>query len=288
MQPSQAGSPEGSNDEQWDRPLRSPQENRNGSSDELRIDLSGFSGPLDLLLALARTHKLDLSKLSIAALVDQYLDFIEAAQRLRLEVAADYLVMAAWLAFLKSRLLLPKVEQEKDAALEGEDLARHLAFRLQRLEAMRQSYERLLRRPRLGHDVFPRGSKDQTRVVRETRYGAELYDLLKAYADQRKRGLTSKHVVRSRPVWSVKDARPRLEALLNGEGPVWVQLDMFVDQYAPSPDQSRTAFASGFSASLEMVREGLMEIRQERPFGPILMRRRAGSDKGAPDGASDP
>lgn len=252
----------------WDTPPRSL-----APDDEkplLVVDLDGFAGPLDLLLALARTQKVDLSAISIVALVDQYLDFISEARALQLEVAGDYLVMASWLAFLKSRLLLPKAPEDEDATLTGEELARRLAFRLKRLEAMRNSAEQLMRQPRLGQDVFARGAAQPRKTIRQTVYQAEIYDLLKAYADQRKRTMPRRHVVRQRTVWSLKDGRERLSRVASD---TWVQLDLFLSDAQAEPSQSRTALAATFGASLEMVRDGLLEMRQERPFAPLLLRK---------------
>ena len=240
----------------------------------LVVNIAGFEGPLDLLLALARTHKLDLAKISIGALVDQYLAFILEARRLRLELAADYLVMAAWLAFLKSKLLLPK-EKSDDLDPSGEELAARLAFRLRRLDAMRQAAAQLMTRKRLGVDVFERGMPEGMKTIRERQYGAEIYDLIKAYADQRKRNTIRRaHVVKRRVVWSIKDARLRLEKLVGASAGGWVQLDFFLEQYLPAPEFGRTALASSFGATLEMAREGLIEIQQAAAFAPIYMRRR--------------
>jgi segregation and condensation protein A len=240
----------------------------------LRVDIEGFEGPLDLLLALARTHKLDLAHISILALVDQYLAFIAEVQKLRLELAADYLVMAAWLAFLKSRLLLPR-EEDREHEATPEDLAARLQFRLQRLQAMRTAAAQLFTRPRLGRDIYQRGMPEGTRTIRERQFSAEIYDLIKAYADQRKRTTVKRaHVVKRRVVWSIKDGRQRLERLVGAGGGGWVQLDLFLEQYRPSPELTRTALASSFGASLEMAREGLIDLRQDAPFAPIFMRRR--------------
>lgn len=241
--------------------------------DALIVALDGFEGPLDLLLALARTHKLDISRLSLMDIVDQYLAFIREASRLKLEIAADYLVMAAWLAFLKSRLLLPR-EAEPDGVESAEDAATRLAFRLQRLAAMRDAAAQLMARPRLGRDVFARGMREQFETVRETHYTADIVDLLKAYADQRRRTLKVSHVVKARKVWSIKEARVRLEQLVGAAPGLWQQLDFFLEQYLPSPEVERTVKASSFGATLEMAREGLVEIRQDAPFAPIYMRRK--------------
>ncbi len=237
------------------------------------VDLDGFEGPLDLLLALARIQKVDMARISVSALVNQYLVYIQEAQRLRLEVAADYLVMAAWLAFLKSRLLLPR--EATDDGPSGEELAARLAFRLMRLEAMRNAAAQLLTRKRLGRDVFPRGMPEGVKTIRTREHTAEIYDLLKAYADQRLRTTVKRaHVVKRRTVWSIKDARQRLETLLGRSTGSWLQLDFFLEQYLPGPELGRTALASSFGATLEMAREGKIEIRQAGPFAPIYLRRK--------------
>ena len=244
-----------------------------GDEDTLVVDIEGYEGPLDLLLALARTQKVDLAKLSILELVEQYLGFIAEAQRLRLELAADYLVMAAWLAFLKSRLLLPKEEKQGDTR-SAEEVAQRLSFRLMRLEAMRNAPAQLLTRKRLGRDVFARGMPEGMKTIRETQHTAQIYDLLRAYADQRRRTIKVGHVVKARKVWSIKDARSRLEHLLGESVEGWRQLDLFMQSYLPIGEETRTAIASSFGATLEMAREGLIELRQEAPFAPIYMRRR--------------
>ncbi|MFM9846810.1 MAG: segregation and condensation protein A [Hyphomicrobiaceae bacterium] len=238
------------------------------------VDVAGFEGPLDLLLALARTQKVDLVKISVLALVEQYLVFIAEAQKIRLELAADYLVMAAWLAFLKSRLILPR-EETPDDQPSGEELAARLAFRLMRLEAMRDAAAQLMTRKRLDRDVFARGMPEGVRTIRDRQYSAEIFDLLKAYAEQRQhRAAKRTHVVKKRQVWSIKDARQRLEALVGHSTGDWVQLDMFLEQYLPASDLGRTALASSFGATLEMARDGVIELRQEQAFAPIYMRRR--------------
>jgi segregation and condensation protein A len=238
------------------------------------VDVAGFEGPLDLLLALARTQKVDLAKISVLALVEQYLVFIAEAQKIRLELAADYLVMAAWLAFLKSRLILPR-EETPDDQPSGEELAARLAFRLMRLEAMRNAAALLMTRKRLDRDVFARGMPEGVKTIRDRQYSAEIFDLLKAYAEQRQhRAAKRTHVVKKRQVWSIKDARLRLEALVGHSTGEWVQLDLFLEQYLPASDLGRTALASSFGATLEMARDGVIELRQEAAFAPIYMRRR--------------
>jgi len=242
-------------------------------SEALVIDVTGFSGPLDLLLALARTQKVDLAQISVLALVEQYLVYVEEARRTKLELAADYLVMAAWLAFFKSRLLLPK-EDEDDGEISAEEMAQRLAFRLKRLEAMHQAMAQLMTRNRLGQDVFERGQPEPVQTHRETKWTAEIYDLLKAYAIQRTRTIEHRHVVKARKVWSIKDARKRLQSLVGKENAgSWVQLEMFLEHYLPEGEEARSARASSFGATLEMAREGLVQLRQEAPFEPIYMRR---------------
>lgn len=242
-------------------------------SEALVVDVAGFEGPLDLLLALARTQKVDIAKISVLALVEQYLAFIAEAQKLKLEIAADYLVMAAWLAFLKSRLILPR-EQPIDGQPSAEEMAQKLAFRLMRLEAMRKAVAELMTRKRLGRDVFGRGMPEGVKTVRDTQWTAQIFDLLKAYADQRRRTIKVGHIVRARKVWSIKEARSRLERLVGESAGEWAQLDMFIETYLPQGEEQRTAIASSFGATLEMAREGMVELRQDAPFAPIYMRRR--------------
>ena len=239
----------------------------------LVVALDGFEGPLDVLLILARTQKVDLAKISVLALAEQYLCFITQAQQLRLELAADYLVMAAWLAYLKSRLLLPR-DSAGDDQPTGEELAARLAFRLQRLEAMRGAAATLMTRKRLGRDVFGRGMPEGVRTIRVRQFTAAIYDLLKAYAEQRKRTIKRVHVVPRRVVWSIKEARERLQALVGKCDASWVQLDLFLEQYGAAPDIARTALASSFGATLEMARDGLVELSQAQPFAPIYVRKR--------------
>ena len=243
------------------------------AGETLVVDVEGFEGPLDLLLALARTQKVDLARISVLALAQQYLDFITEARRLRLEIAADYLVMAAWLAFLKSKLLLP-AEQDEDGEPSGEELAQLLAFRLKRLDAMREAAAQLMTRKRLGRDVFARGMPEPLRITRKSTYQADLYDLLKAYAQQRQRTAVRTWQVRQRTVWSLKEAREELERLL-GMTCDWAPLDQLLAEFLVGPELRKTALASGFTATLEMTREGALEIRQTKVFAPLLVRRRS-------------
>lgn len=264
----------------WEEPTV---EARFDDEDALIVDVAGYEGPLDLLLALARTQKVDLSKISVLALADQYLGFIGEAQKLRLELAADYLVMAAWLTFLKSRLLLPR-ETPQGEETSAEELARRLSFRLMRLDAMREAGAQLMTRMRLGRDVFPRGMPEGTRTIRETEFTATIYDLLHAYADQRRRTIKVGHVVKVRAVWSIKDARVRLERML-GETPSpgdWMAFERCMLTLTQEHENGKTVVASSFGATLELAREGQIELRQEGPFEPIYMRPRK-TDAAQPD-----
>ncbi|MET3594944.1 segregation and condensation protein A [Mesorhizobium shonense] len=238
----------------------------------LVVDVAGFEGPLDLLLHLARNQKVDLARISILALAEQYLAFIERVRALRLELAADYLVMAAWLAFLKSKLLIPKQPGEEGES--GEELAAVLQFRLKRLEAMRDAAARLVNRNRLGRDVFARGMPEMVIVEKRNAYSASLYDLLTAYAQQRQRQAINNVTIARRAVWSLKDARDVLARLV-GTLSDWTALDSFLIQYLAAPEEKRTAVASSFAATLEMVREGKLEVRQDQVFAPIYLRGRA-------------
>jgi segregation and condensation protein A len=253
---------------EWEQEARAGVDDR----DQLVVDVEGFEGPLDLLLALARTQKVDLAKISVLALAQQYLDFIAEARRLRLEIAADYLVMAAWLAFLKSKLLLPPDPSEEGEPT-GAELAALLAFRLERLHAMREASAQLMTRKRLGRDVFARGLPEPIRLIRKSTYDANVYDLLKAYSQQRARTAVRSMRVRQRPVWSLKEAREELERLL-GMNVDWAPLDRLLSEFLVEPEIRRTALASSFTATLEMTREGRLEIRQAESFAPLFVRRR--------------
>ncbi|CAH0340550.1 Segregation and condensation protein A [Rhizobium sp. CECT 9324] len=244
-------------------------EDRAVTDPALLIDVAGFEGPLDLLLFLARNQKVDLSRISVLALAEQYLQFVESARRIRLELAADYLVMAAWLAYLKSRLLIP--QQAKDDGPSGEEMAATLAFRLKRLEAMRDAATRLINRNRLGRDVFARGAPEHVPRRSESAYEATLYDLLTAYASLRQRQAVTQVTIERRKVWSLVDARGMLTRMI-GEIDDWTALEHYLLRYLPSEEERVTAIASSFAASLELVREGRLEIRQEGAFQPIFMR----------------
>ncbi len=241
--------------------------------DALIIDLNGFEGPLDVLLELARTHKIDLTRISILALADQYIAFIERATRMRLELAADYLVMAAWLTYLKSRLLIP--QPPKEGETEPQDMAQRLAYRLQRLQAMRDAAEKLMNGPQLGRDVFERGAPEPLVVETQKEYGDTLIDLLKAYAGRRQRKMVHQsYTVKKQAVWSIKEARETLERLL-GVMDEWGTFDLWLEKYISHPETRRSVRASSFTASLELAREGVIELRQDEAFQPIFLRRRA-------------
>jgi segregation and condensation protein A len=242
---------------------------RRAAANELVVDVDGFEGPLDLLLALARSQKVDLARISILALAEQYLSFVDRLRQIRLDLAADYLVMAAWLAYLKSRLLLPPDTSDDEPT--GEELATALAFRLRRLEAMREAAARLMNGNRLGRDVFGRGMPEPVEIEKKSEFTAELYDLLSAYAGQRGRQAVVIHHIRKRAVWSLAEAREVLNRLV-GRIAEWTPLDRILLPYFSGPETRRTAIASSFGATLEMVREGRLEIGQKAAFAPIYLR----------------
>jgi segregation and condensation protein A len=251
-------------------PRRAPVE---ADEHALIVDVEGFEGPMDLLLELARQHKVDLSQISILALADQYIAYIESARAMRLEIAADYLVMAAWLTYLKSRLLIP-APPAVDGEASPQDMAARLAFRLQRLAAMRERAEHLMQRSQLGVDVFFRGAPEPLVIERQREYGDTLMDLLKAYADRRARKMVRQtYTVKRQPVWSIKEARETLERLM-GTMDDWGTFDTWLSRWLETPELRRSVRASSFTASLELVREGVLELRQEEVFQPIYLRRR--------------
>lgn len=237
------------------------------ASERLTLDLEGWEGPLDLLLSLARTQKVDLREISILELVEQYLTFITDAKALKLEIAADYLVMAAWLAYLKSCLLLPKDEQEDPSP---EELALRLQLRLQRLNAMREAGARLMARDRIGRDVFLRGTPEGIRVIRKSRWQAELYDIISAYGQIRARTEPAVHIVAHRPVMTLDAALERLERMI-GESVDWATLESFLPESADNAYR-KSALASSFVAALELARQGKAELRQEDHFSDLMVR----------------
>jgi len=247
----------------WDGPGAAPT-----GDVSLYLELDGWEGPLDLLLDLARRQKVDLKAISILALVDQYISYIERAEALKLELAADYLVMAAWLAYLKSALLLPKDEQEDPSP---EELALRLQLRLQRLGAMREAAARLLARDRIGRDVFLRGAPEGLRIDRKTQWQCDWYALVAAYGQVKARGEPVVHMVRDRMVMTLESALDRVSALL-GVRLEWIEIRDFLPAHA-EPRLRRSALASSFVAALELARLGKAELRQEDTFGPLHLRR---------------
>ncbi len=239
------------------------------ADDTLVVDLDGYEGPIDVLLALAREQKVDLSRISILQLVEQYLGFIARRCRANLELAADYLVMAAWLAFLKSRLLLP--EPSGDDEPSGEEMAAALAFQLQRLEAMRQAGQALLSRPRLGRDLWPRGKPEGLGVVARPVWDIGLYDLLRAYGEVKARGTVTTLQIEAPDLFSPDDAIQRLSAML-GRMPRWSTLASFLPAGLGGL-LARSALSAHFCAALELCRQGRLELRQDGgTFGPIWLR----------------
>ena len=236
------------------------------------VDVDGFEGPLDLLLTLSRTQKVDLRKISVLQLARQYLEFVEKAKVLRIELAADYLVMAAWLAFLKSRLLLPPDPAEEGPS--GEELAAHLAFQLERLQAMRDAAARLMARDRLGRDFFARGVPQTVERTRKISYSATLLDLMQAYARIRTRDEFRPYVMDRDAVFTMEQALDRMRGLI-GFGGDWTDLSSYLPEgWSSNPQRRRSATASTFAATLELVKEGALEIRQSDLFAPIQLRKK--------------
>ncbi|EJW12200.1 Segregation and condensation protein A [Rhodovulum sp. PH10] len=251
----------------------------------LIVDVDGFEGPLDLLLALARQQKVDLHRISILALAEQYLSFIEEARKLRLELAADYLVMAAWLAFLKSRLLLPAGSEPE--GMSASDMAAALALRLKRLEAIRDVAAKLMGRPQLGREVFGRGDPEPIEEIKRPEWSATLYDLLSAYASQRQRLALARVRMKKRNVWSLAEARAVLQRLVGNVADDWSALDAYLTTYLVEPSMRPTVLASSLAALLELVREGIMDVHQPTAFAPIYVRKHALGPDTAPPAANE-
>ena len=240
-------------------------------ADAFVLALDGFEGPLDVLLALARDQKVDITRISILALADQYLAFIQQAQVLKLDVAADYLVMAAWLAYLKSKLLLPQEKTEDEPS--GAEMAEALAFQLRRLEGVRDVVKRLMARPQKGVDFFVRGTSEELPVATRVVYQVSLFELLKGYADQKRRKGGEILAIRERAeIFSVEDALRRLQSLI-GRTPDWTTLASYLPEGLRPGLNRKSAVAATFAATLELVKSGKAAVRQERPFGPIFVRR---------------
>ena len=235
--------------------------------DELNLSLDGWEGPLDLLLSLARAQKVDLAQISILQLVEQYLAYLNDARALKLEIAADYLVMAAWLAYLKSCLLLPK---DPEADPSPEEIALRLQLRLQRLDAMREAGARLLGRDRLDRDVFRRGSPEGLRLVRKSAWQASSFDLFAAYGAVKARSSPPMHVVHARSVMTLDEAIDRVSRML-GMAIDWIHIEAFLPG-TDDPLLRRSALASSFLAALELARQGRLELEQEEAFAPLLVK----------------
>ncbi len=248
--------------------FREPVPAATAAAEALLIDVDGWEGPLDLLLDLARRQKVDLRQISILDLTNQYLGFVESATSLKLELAADYLVMAAWLAYLKSALLLPG---DPEVEPSPEELALRLQLRLQRLAAMREAAGRLLGRDRLGRDVFAHGQAEGLRLLTRTRYQCSLFDLLSAYGQVKRRSEPVVHMVKSRRVMTLEDALARLSYML-GTALDWTDLRAFLPESA-DPQLRRSATASTFLALLELARQGRVELAQEEAFAPLQVRK---------------
>lgn len=242
------------------------------SAEALVIDVAGYEGPLDLLLTMARTQKVDLRTISILDLARQYLGFVEEAKALRLELAADYLVMAAWLAFLKSRLLLPPDPTEDGPS--GEELAAHLAFQLERLQAMRNAAAQLMARDRLGRDFFARGVSEDVTKIRRVTYTANLVDLMQAYSRLRTKEEFRPFVMDRDSVFTMEEALTRIRGMIGFAGS-WTDIQAYLpEDWKEDPTRRRSATAATFAASLELVKEGKAEIQQDATFAPILLRRK--------------
>ncbi|WP_106744117.1 segregation and condensation protein A [Yoonia maritima] len=247
------------------------------AAEALIVDVGAFEGPLDLLLTLSRTQKVDLRQISILALARQYLAFVEKAKQLRLELAADYLVMAAWLAFLKSRLLLPPDPKEEGPS--GEELAAHLAFQLERLQAMRESAAKLMARDQLGRDFFARGITEDVQRVRRVSYTATLLDLMQGYARIRTRDDFRPFVMDRQHVMTMEQALERMRHLIGFAGN-WTEISSYLpDGWDADPQRRRSTTAATFAASLELAKEGKIEIRQGETFAPIQIRKKAPRDE---------
>ncbi|MEM6759627.1 MAG: ScpA family protein [Pseudomonadota bacterium] len=242
------------------------------AAEALIVDVDGYEGPLDLLLTLSRTQKVDLRQISILQLAHQYLAFVEKAKALRLELAADYLVMAAWLAFLKSRLLLPPDPEEEGPT--GEELAAHLAFQLERLQAMRDVAAKLMARDQLGRDFFGRGQTQEVTRVRRVTYSATLLDLMQGYARIRTKDEFRPFTMDRDAVFTMEQALERMRGLIGFAG-AWTDILSYLPEgWDTDPARRRSATAATFAASLELVKEGHLTIRQTDTFAPIEVRKK--------------
>ena len=245
------------------------------SSDDLIVNLEGYEGPLDVLLVLAKSQRVDLMQISILQLTEQYLVFISEVRERNLELAADYLVMAAWLAYLKSNLLIPREENGEE--LSAEEMAERLKFQLKKLEAIRQVSEKLMNLPKLGSDFFERGMPEGIRLIRTPEYYLSLYDLLKSYADQRYKTAYSSMTIEPPPLYAMEDALVRLQKMI-GSVPEWTRLETFLPREFSSGKGARSGVAGTLAASMELVREGLNVVQQLMPFGPVFIKNKKKDD----------
>jgi segregation and condensation protein A len=239
-------------------------------ADVLVLNLEAWEGPLDVLLHLAREQKVDLASISILALVDQYIAFVKAAKRLRIELAADYLVMAAWLAYLKSKILLPKPKPDDEG--DGQQVVRDLTFHLRRLAAIRDAGEALMERPRLGQWRFTRGYQEPQAVVEKVRWTASLHDLLSAYGRIKTAQIKPEFNFRRPHIISIEACLERLRGIISRPIPLWTELATFLPPDLQEPEARRSGMASTLVAALELARSGRLDLSQEEPFGPILLK----------------
>lgn len=255
-------------------PPRNPMDDTH-EADALLLNIDGYEGPISVLLELARNQKVDLLEISILQLARQYLAFVDRAKELNLELAAEYLVMAAWLAYLKSRLLLPR--ENNDVEPSAAEMAEALQFQLRRLEAMQDAAEKLGERPQLGQEIFARGMPEGLRIKTNTQWDVSLYDMLKAYGDIRRRKEGSNYDLPEFKLMSMDDAMARLTRMLGqlprkGLNSVWTTLESFIPEGIKDRVFGRSALASTFTAGLELVKQGKMEIKQDGLFKPIYLR----------------
>jgi len=256
-------------EENIDVSISSPESANEQKAEALIVDIDGYEGPLDALLFLARTQKVDLAKISILQLAEQYLAFIHQAHDLKLEIAADYLVMAAWLAYMKSRLLIPDAEPDEEPS--GPEMAEALANRLLRLNAMRNASKLLFERPQNGYEVFSRGGSSDLQTIRVPYFQATLFDILQAYISQDARVNADTLIITPQNIYSMVDAYKLLSSAI-GSFPSWELLSSFLPEFEGDDVLARSAVASTFAASLELVREGKIQIRQNKPFAPIYLK----------------
>ena len=246
------------------------------NNDDLIVNLSGYEGPLDVLLIMAKSQKVDLMKISILQLTEQYLVFIAEVRKKNLELAADYLVMAAWLAYLKSNLLLPREETGEE--LTAEQMAERLKFQLKKLEAIRQVSEKLMNLPVLGTNFFNRGMPEGIRLIRTPEYYLSLYDLLKSYANQRYKSAYSSMVIERPAVYAMEEALVRLQRMV-GTAFEWTKLESFLPPEFSKGKNARSGVAGTLAAAMELVREGVLEVQQLAPFGPLFIKNKNNNEE---------